>query len=142
MVLRGQVFMFDVVLAFLVLLLIFSSFLQTIFLANGTMGESYENFLREKKILDASEKLIAVELAEYSENTLKHHILSLEKIKKFGAQEPEEMKRNLLLSDYNVSLSIKADKELLKVGDNLDGTVVKRIALCGGEVCIIEIRAK
>ena len=144
MVLKGQIFMLDVSFAFFVLLLVVFSFLQVTALSNKTMTENYEQFMAQKKVLDASEKLVSVELAEYSENTLKHHVLSLGKIRDFGEMGLEKIKQDLLLEDYNVSLTIKtADgNELLNLGGASDGAVVKRIALCGDEICELEIHAK
>jgi len=143
MVLKGQVFMLDVSFAFFVLLLIFFSFLQVIALSNKTMVEGYENFVRQKRVLDASEKLVSIELAEYSENTLKHHVLSLDKINNFERLGLEKIKENLLLDDYDVSIVIKTEEgRLLGLGNASDGTVIKRIAICGGNVCVLEIHAE
>jgi len=143
MVLKGQVFMLDVTIAFFVILLMFFFFLNVSSLSNRTMTESYQNFVKEKRLLDASEKLVSIELADYSENTLKHHVLSLDKIADFSRLSLEEIKQNLLLEDYDVYLSLKSgDKRLLSFGNAIGGTLVRRIALCGDEVCVLEISAK
>ena len=143
MVLRGQAFMLDVTIAFFVILLLFFFFLSVSSLSNRTMSENYREFVREKRLLDASEKLIAIELADYSENTLKHHVLSMDKIADFSRLPLKEMKQSLLLEDYDIHLSLKrGDEELLSAGDSSGGTLVRRVALCGSEVCVLEIRAK
>lgn len=143
MVLKGQVFMLDVTIAFFVILLMFFFFLNVSALSNRTMTESYQNFVKEKRLLDASEKLVSIELADYSENTLKHHVLSLDKIADFSRLPLKEIKQNLLLEDYDVYLSLKSgDKRLLSFGNAIGGTLVRRIALCGDEVCVLEISAK
>ena len=143
MVLKGQVFMLDITFAFFVILLMFFFFLSVTALSNRTMVEDYQNFVKEKRLLDASEKLIAIELADYSENTLKHHVLSLDKIADFGRLSLEEMKQNLLLEDYDVYLSLRSgDKRLLSFGNAVGGALVRRIALCGEEVCVLEISAR
>jgi hypothetical protein len=55
----------------------------------------------------------------------------------------EEIKQNLLLEDYDVYLSLKSgDKRLLSFGNAGDGIMARRIALCGNEVCVLEISAK
>jgi len=143
MVLKGQIFMLDVTIAFFVILLMFFFFLSISSLSNRTMTESYQNFVKEKRLLDASEKLIAVDLADYSENTLKHHVLSLDKIADFSRLSLKEIKQNLLLEDYDVYLNLKSgDRGLLGFGNAGDGIMVRRIALCGDEVCVLEISAK
>jgi hypothetical protein len=143
MVLKGQIFMLDVTIAFFVILLMFFFFLNVTALSNRTMTESYQNFVKEKRLLDASEKLVSIELADYSENTLKHHVLSLDKIADFSRLSLEEIKQNLLLEDYDVYLSLKSgDKRLLSFGNAGDGIMARRIALCGNEVCVLEISAK
>jgi len=143
MVLKGQIFMLDVTIAFFVILLMFFFFLSVSSLSNRTMTESYQNFVKEKRLLDASEKLVSIELADYSENTLKHHVLSLDKIADFSRLPLKEIKQNLLLEDYDVYLSLKSgDRGLLGFGNAGDGIMVRRIALCGDEVCVLEISAK
>jgi hypothetical protein len=143
MVLKGQGFMLDVFFAVTVVLLMFFSFLSVLSLANKNAGESYKEFVLQKRLLDASEKLVTIELAEYSENTLKHHILSMDNITKIGALGIENIRQLLLLDGYNISLSIRTeDRELLDIGDAVGRTVIKRIALCGGELCVVELRAE
>ena len=136
-------FMLDVTVAFFVILLLSFFFLSVSSLLNRTMSENYQEFIREKRLLDASEKLIAIELADYSENTLEHHVLSIDKIAGFGLLSLAEMKQSLLLEDYDIHLSLKkGDEELLSAGDGSGGTLVRRVALCGSEVCVLEIRAR
>lgn len=143
MVLKGQVFMLDLSSAFLVLLLMSFSFLTLMAMTNNRIGDSYGDFIRQKKLLDASEKLVSVDLAVYSENTLKHHELSMEKIQNLGQEGMEELKHRLLLDDYNVSLTIVwKDKKILEIGESFGGIVVKRIALCEDEMCVLEISAR
>jgi hypothetical protein len=143
MVLKGQVFMLDLSSAFLVLLLMCSSFLALMSIANHKMGDSYGDFMKQKKLLDASEKLLSVDLAVYSENTLKHHELSIEKIQELGYKSVEELEHSLLLDDYNISLTIaRSDEKILEIGEAIGGIVVKRIALCGDETCVLEISAR
>jgi len=142
MVLKGQVFMLDLSSAFLVLLLMSSSFLAIMAMTNNRIIDSYGDFMKQKKLLDASEKLISVDLAVYSENTLKRHELSMEKIQELGYKSVEELKHELLLDDYNVSLKIdKGGEIILDVGESSGGVAVKRIVLCGDETCVLEIRA-
>ena len=143
MVLKGQVFMLDLSSAFLVLLLMSLFFLAIMAMTNNRISDSYGDFMKQKKLLDASEKLISVDLAVYSENTLKHHELSMEKIQSIGQKSIEELKHSLLLDDYNISLTIaRSDKKILEMGESFGGIVVKRIALCGDETCVLEIRAR
>jgi len=143
MVLRGQIFMLDLSLAFLLLLLMSFSFLALMSMTNQKMGGSYSDFMKQKKLLDASEKLLSVDLAVYSENTLKHHELSMEKIRELAYKSAEELKHELLLDGYNVSLTIaRSDEKILETGESFGGIVVKRIALCGDETCVLEISAR
>jgi hypothetical protein len=143
MVLKGQVFMLDLSSAFLVLLLMSFTFLAIMAMTNNRISDSYGDFMKQKKLLDASEKLLSVDLAMYSENTLKHHELSMEKIRDLGYKSMEELKHSLLLDDYNVSFRIdKGDEMILDMGNASGGTAVKRIALCGDETCVLEISAK
>ena len=138
MVLKGQVFMLDVLFAFFVILLSFASFMSLLYLSDRTMTGHYREFITQKKLLDASEKLITIELADYSGNSLRHHSLSIDKIQKFCELGLDGIKRNLALDGYNISLKIG---ELLNEG-NCSGMTVKRIALCGGNVCVLKICAE
>ncbi len=143
MVLKGQVFMLDLSSAFLVMLLMSFSFLALMATTNNRIGEGYGDFMKQKKLLDASEKLISVDLAAYYENTLKHHELDLEKIRELGYKSADELKHGLLLDEYNVSLTIaRNDEKILEIGGAIGGIAVKRIALCGDETCVLEIRAR
>lgn len=142
MVLKGQIFMLDVSFAFFVLILAIISFLSIMMLMNKSMAIDYSDFVRQKRLLDASEKLISAELADYSENTLKHHVLSLEKIGGLGRMGVSEVKRDLLLEDYDIYLSITIEnRRILEIGEK-GGMSVKRIALCGGEACVLELNAR
>lgn len=135
--------MLDLSSAFLVMLLMSFSFLALTATANNRVSDSYGDFMKQKKLLDASEKLVSVDLAVYSENTLKHHELAMEKIQELGYKSMEELKHRLLLDDYNVSLTIvRSDKKILEMGGAFGGIAVKRIALCGDEMCVLEIRAR
>jgi len=137
MVLKGQAFMLDVMFAFFVILLSFASFMSLLYLSDRTMTGRYHEFITQKKLLDASEKLVTIELADYSGNSLKHHSLSIDKIRSFGALGLEKIRRNLALDGYNISLDIGELSE-----GNCSGMTVKRIALCGGDACVLRICAE
>jgi uncharacterized membrane protein len=139
MVLKGQIFLLDASLAFLTILLSFSTFLATAYLTAHNMEQSYTDFIRQKRLLDASEKLITVDFAGYSENTLKHHRLSMTKM----SASIDDLKHSLLLDDYDIALSVSAGGlSLVVLGNATGGAVVKRVALCGEEICVLELRAE
>jgi len=139
--LKGQIFMLDLSLAFLILLMLFSFLLSMLWLSNKKIAGNYEEFIVQKKLLDASEKVM-LDLAEYSENTIKHHNLSATKIMEFAGRGLEEIKRELLLENYNISIKLTtaSGKNMLEVGES-NGMSIKRVAVCGDELCVLEIRA-
>jgi hypothetical protein len=142
MVLNGQIFSIDASFAFIVLIICTVFFLSIASYLNKETANKYLEFMKEKRLVDASEKLVSITLAEYSQDTLKHHELSLEKISLLSTTDILEIKKVLLLEDYNISLKIDAgNSSLLDIGD-AGGSVVKRIALCGEEICIVKISAK
>ena len=150
-------FTIDLFISFLVLCMISCFFILDAFIIAKQTRERYAQFILQKKIFDASEALITtagsprdwvkperIGLAEYSENSVKHHILSEDKIKKMSELGLDFIKENLLLEDYEVNIVIKKRNgiELLNIGEKIKGTSVKRIALCGEEPCVLEITAK
>lgn len=139
---RGQAFLTDACIAFLILLFCAVFSLSVASFLNKGSAEEYLEFMRERRLIDASEKLVSVMLAEYSQNSLKHHELSPDKIRALSAVDLDTLREELLLEEYNISLRITAgNSSLLDMGAQ-GGAAVKRIALCGGEVCIVALGAE
>ena len=118
MVLKGQIFVFDLTISFFIMLIIVIVFLGQLFIVTDNVHDSFETFNRQKELFFASEKIISSKngLAKYEQNTVKHHDLEL---------------RNLNL---NYCITINND-------DNCEhnSTMIKRFALCGGDPCVIKI---
>ena len=87
-----------------------------------------------KKLLDGSEFLISADLPVKENNVLKHHQLDMRNVSSLSYQE--------LVDRINIDagLTIRKSSGTIRIGD-CDGMTVKRIALCGGEVCILELSA-
>ena len=156
---RGQIFGFDAVFAFLVFCLIFI----TIFSASAQLAHSaadgYRRFELQKRLYDASEALVTTPgyprtwsaenvvrlgLADYSENRVRHHELSLEKIGAMASLQESRIAALLALEGLNVSVKITTREGdlLLGIGGHGEaGNAVRRFALCGGEECVVEVSA-
>jgi len=153
MVLKAQVFLIDSMLSVIVIivvaLLVFSAMASKI----NYLGEETEKFKQEGRLFFASQALVmtsgfpkkwntenvkVVGLALFENNTVMHHEISLEKIKKMKELGEEKTYSSLLLPadscitirTRNANLGFKCDHKRIKV---------IRFALCGGEECVIEI---
>jgi hypothetical protein len=154
---RGQVFGFDTVFAFAVFCLIFFVIFSIAAQLTHAASWQYHEFIIQKQLYDASEALLTTPgyprdwtpetvqrlgLADYSENRVRHHELSLEKINAMALMPKEHVRSLLVLGEYAVSISIhtRHGRILMNLGEPGD-FVVKRFALCGDDECVVEISA-
>ena len=117
---NGQIFTFDVLFAFIGMCCIAVIFFANFSVIVHQTKEDYDSFILQKKLFDSSELLI--------QNNGKHHELSLGSIK--------------VDKDLQITIKSLSGRVLLREGPESDGLVVRRAAICRGEACVLEIKAK
>lgn len=156
---RGQIFCFDTLFAFLIFCLIFVIIFSAAAQLAHSAADGYRRFELQKRLYDASEALVTTPgyprdwtaddvvrlgLADYSENRVRHHELSLEKIGAMASLPEDRIAALLALDGLNVSVKITTrDGDLLldAGGHGGAGNAIRRFALCGGEECVVEVSA-
>lgn len=136
MVLKAQVYSIDVLVATMILIVM-------IFCALGAIKErqtnaigNYENIRLQQKLLQATEMLITTPekgFVKYENNTARHHVIDTEKVRL--------NKESLLLEKYEVCLTISADSYSYGKCSHY-ATKIIRYAVCGDEICKLELSAR
>lgn len=146
---KGQIFTLDLGFAFIMYCFtIFIFFSSTATLINSSKT-SYEEFEIQKKLFDASEMMISTSdisrlgLAVYEENTVKHHVLDMEKIDQLGKMNQSMVKEIFMLENHNVCIQVKTkDGKRILPSCEEEGIKITRFVICGDEECVLEIWAK
>ncbi len=160
---KGQITTLDLSTAFIIILSI-TIFTQTHH--HQITSHSIRNQKKintQKKLYTATESLITTPgkprgwekqphksqilgLAEYKENTAKHHEINREKLEEMKKLPLETIKGKLGLEDLQISVEIqKLDGENLMKKTDLEKKnpiQVKRIALMEGEILVFKLQAK
>ena len=145
---KGQ-FMLDLAFAVLIYSLIIFYTISTISIIIGNGTTDFREAKTRSRLFDASEVMLTNPnvtyggLALYEENSVKHHELDIGKFGDF-LNSFAEIKQRLLLEgmDVFVRITTEGGKTLLEAGKPINGSKVSRVALCGGESCVVEIIAK
>ncbi len=141
---KGQVFITDVSIAFIVLIISLVFFTIIVMENHSKLAEDYMCFRKQASLMDASQLLISQPidkggLAEKSFNNVKHHSVPYTSIMAMSLKNDENTKKDLALSGrWGLSVSLSNGIDLLVKG-NKTGIVSKRIALCEGEECYISV---
>ena len=142
--LKGQIFITDVSIAFIVLIISLVFFTIIIIENHGKLVNDYVCFRKQASLMDASQLLISQPfdkrgLAEKSFNNIRHHSISSESIFLMSLKSDEDIKKDLALSGkWGLSISLLDGRKLLSKG-NITGISSKRIALCDGEECYLSV---
>src|SRR3989338_881169 len=157
---RGQALMSEFMIYFLIVLMMLGMLFVSANAKIRTLCLEKADYKKQLAVYYASEALVTTTgapddwrpgnvvtlgLAQYdkNQNTVMHHQLDEGKIGRLRNMDITEVSRALRLDDYSISLSIKSSKmPQLKIGPDLVGITIKRVALCGGVECVIEITAQ
>lgn len=110
--LRGQAHLMDASVAFIVMAFSVSFFMASLLWHHQRLAEDYQRFDAQRRMLDESQRIISGE---------KHHRVDAESIE----------------TTYGLRVVYLEGGVLQRGG--AEGNVVRRIALCGGERCVIEL---
>jgi|GEM_PF-5804247 len=126
---KGLFFILDSMIAFVIILFILSFSLA--FLFNNFMNEknSYKNFSSQVNLIQVSELMVTDSkkgLVVYENNLVKHHLIK---------QEYWSLKTIKLIDGVSYAI------EVLKLGEksSFKGKSVSRVALCGGNLCVVKV---
>jgi hypothetical protein len=115
-------------------------FLSNSAILGSSMVADYKDFERASKLFYISEVLISSSnethggLAEYGENSVKHHKLSLKKLD-YLEDNWETVKSDYW--KYKDSLGLVIDGR--ELGNLTEGFKITRYAVCNNEVCTLEL---
>lgn len=136
MVLKAQIFASDAAIAFIVIMMTVTAFVtKNADITQSTAG-NYEAFAIQAKLLQATDVLVATSdkgFAKHDENAVKHHEIDVAKV--------TLDKNALLLDGYDVCLTVRSSSFNYGSCDHYQAKVT-RFAVCGGEVCRIELSAR
>ncbi len=126
---KGVFFSFDLMVAFAVIMLIFSFSLNFLFGNFYNQKQAYEKFSREVDLMKVSELMVTDSnkgLVEYEHNSVKHHIIKQDY---WHLKETEEIDGTL----YHIEVLGLNEKS------SFNGSSISRIALCGRDLCVVKV---
>ncbi|MBI1974005.1 hypothetical protein HYS54_04280 [Candidatus Micrarchaeota archaeon] len=144
-------FELDASLSFVILLAGVTVFFSSVSVVMSDAAADYWGFSMRSRALQASEALVAtsghagsVGLAAYEQDGVRHHELNLSELARLAGTGGAELGNKL-----GMGLGANAAVEVSGLGGNLlfgsggskpEGSlVVSRIALCGGEACVVRL---